>query len=160
LEVAVSTVIAGMVLVMALRTVGSAAVGQFQNAQRSRAQLLAVELLTEISSQVYREPDDTPDFGPESGETTGGTRAAYDDVDDYFGWRASPPTDKAGAELSGLTGWERSVSVKWVDPDDLARAINSDEGVKRVTVSVSRDGVHLVSVATVVTDSWLHPPYE
>src|SRR5678816_1455386 len=45
----------------------------------SRAARLGRDLMEEILSKSYQDPNQTPIFGPESGEAT---RAAFDDVDD------------------------------------------------------------------------------
>jgi hypothetical protein len=47
------------------------------------ASRLARDLLEEISSRSYQDPDQTPVFGPETGETA---RATFDDCDDYHGY--------------------------------------------------------------------------
>ena len=107
----------------------------------------------------YEEPVDTPVFGPEATEDAGGNRTEYDDVDDYHGWVAGPPQERDGTALPGLTGWQRSVSVDYVDPDVPETVVGSDQGVKRVTVTVSRDGTPVVTLRTLVTEAWQPPPY-
>jgi hypothetical protein len=160
LEVVVSTFIVGILLVVAMQTAGSVASGQLRSAEQGRARLLAAELMGEILCQAYEEPVDTPLFGPEPGESASGTRTDYDDVDDYHGWTASPPVDKQGDELTGLAVWQRSVTVALVDPEDLGTVAGEDLGVKRVTVSVTRNGTAAASLTAALTDSWQPPPYE
>jgi len=160
LEVVVSTFIVGILLVVAMQTAGSVASGQLRSAEQGRARLLAAELMGEIFRRAYQEPVDTPLFGPEPGESASGTRTDFDDVDDYHGWSASPPVDKQGNELDGLAAWQRSVTVEFVGPENLGTVAGEDLGVKRVTVSVSRNGTAAASLTAVMTDSWQPPPHE
>lgn len=100
---------------------------------------MASQLLSEIVSMNYAEPDDTPTFGRESGES-GSERSNWDDVDDYEGWLSTPPENAAGVALSNGEGWQREVQVEWVDPANLASISVSDQGLKRITVTVYLDG--------------------
>jgi hypothetical protein len=90
-------------------------------------------------------------LGPEAGEATGGTRANFDDVDDYNGWSASPPVNKEGTPHANASEFMTSVTVDYVDPDDLTHAVGSEMGVKRIGVTVTKDGRTLASFTTVVT---------
>lgn len=153
LEVVISILLVGLLLVAALNTVGSATTGQFSNGEQVRAYLFAQDLLAEILELAYEDPDGSPVFGTESGETSDGTRAAFDDVDDYNAWSASPLVAKDGTPLANASDWQREVSVQFVDPDDLSSLVGSDRGVKRVTVTVSREGTNLASVVAAITDA-------
>ncbi|MBN2477586.1 MAG: hypothetical protein JXB62_23465 [Pirellulales bacterium] len=159
LEVSIASVLVGLVLVVAMQTLGSAMARKLDNGNAGRASLLAHALLAEIVELGYLEPDDTPVFGPEVGETSSGTRTAYDDVDDYHGWSCQPPTAKDGTELPDLDDWQRTVSVQYVDPDDLDAAVGGDQGIKMITVSVAHDGTTLAVMKAFVTDAWQPPPY-
>jgi len=77
-------------------------------------------------------------FGRES--ESGVDRADWDDVDDYHLWSASPPQDRSGTPLPNLTDWQRDVVVEWVDPSNPSVTVGSDQGVKRITVTVRRNG--------------------
>ena len=153
IEVSVSTLLVGLLLVASLKTVGSATSGQFANGQRIQAYLLARALTAEILELPYEDPDDSPTLGPEPGEDSGGTRADFDDVDDYAGWSASPPVRKDDTPLPNMNAWQRTATVEYVDPDDLTRVVGIDLGAKRITVTVSRDGSVLSSVMVIVTES-------
>jgi len=147
-------------LVVALNSVGSATLKQLNNAEQSRAHHLARGLMAEIIGLDYQDPDGTPGFGPESGEDKPGTRANFDDVDDYHGWKASPPEENDGTPLADFAGWLRGVIVEYVSPDDLTRVAGTDKGVKRVTVIVIRNNTEMACLTMIVTDSWQRPPYE
>lgn len=149
-ETLVSIVIVGGLVVVALNTAGAAVVTQNKIGERARGQLLALDLMTEILDQAYKEPGSV-NFGTDSQES-GGSRANYDDVDDYDAWSSSPPEDKAGVNLPGLNDWTREVSVVWVtaaDPAGLPSLVET--GVKRVTVTVSRGGAEMASITAVRT---------
>ncbi len=149
-ETAISILLVGGLVVVALNTVGASVSGRQFTRNRGRGDLLAHHLMGEILRQAYEEPVDTPIWGRESGES-GGSRSAYDDVDDYDGWADSPPEDKDGTDLADLTGWERSVAVEFVDPDSLTTVSATDTGVKRITVTVRRDGVDKAALTSIKT---------
>ncbi len=145
-EVAVSTMLISVVLVGAMNVAGYATRGQLDNKQRAQGKLIANAMLAEILELAYEEPTATPVFGPESGEV----RATYDDVDDYKLFSDSPPLDKQGAALAGGTDLTRSVVVSYVEPNSLTATSNTDQGIKRIVVTVARGGTELVSMTTVV----------
>ncbi len=152
IEVVVSIAIVGVMMVAALNTVGASKLAQQKIGDRGKGALLAQQLMSEILRQHYVEPVDAPGFGRESPES-GGDRADYDDVDDYEGWTSSPPEDKDGTEIPDLNGWQRSVEVDWVSLDDLNTPIGDDESVKRIIVTVKRDGLPVASLTAVRTAS-------
>ena len=137
-EVIISTMLVAVVLVGAMDCVGSVLRGRTATSESVRAKHLAQQLMVEIIGQSYEEPVDTPQFGRES--ESGGDRSDWDDIDDYDAWSSSPPEAKDGAALPNLSGWQREVTVDWVDPNSLSTVSGTDQGVKRVTVLVSRNG--------------------
>ncbi len=58
-------------------------------------------------------------------------------MDDYDGWSASPPQDKWGNVLPGLTGWRQQVSVVYSDPNTPSSTAASDLGLKRITITIT-----------------------
>ena len=158
-EVVVATLIVGIMLVAAMRVVGAAVRGRITMANQERGVLLAQQLMSEIFQADYQEPDDSPVFGPEASET-GGTRAAFDDVDDYHNWDASPPQQKDGTPIPDRADWRRTVTVEFVNRNLLTEVIATDQGVKRITVTVSRSGQVMASLVTVRSEAWQQPPYE
>ena len=149
-EVIISVVIVGTMTVAALNTVGAAKLGNQKTTSRKSGALLAQALMSEILLQDYEEPVDTPDFGRESSES-GGDRIDYDDVDDYDGWSSSPPEYKDGTVIPDLGGWTREVSVAWVNATDLLSTSGSETNVKRITVTVTYNGVQVASLTAVRT---------
>lgn len=139
LEVTTSTLIVGVMLVAAMNTVGTSARSQRSNSDEGRGSLLASDLMTEILTLPYTDPSGSGVMGPETGETTGGTRTAFDDVDDYHNWTATPPQDKQGTAIPNTAGWTQSVQVVLVNPNDLtSTSYGSLVPVKRITVTVSK----------------------
>ena len=146
-EAVVSTAIVGMMFAAGISVVGASRLGQFRLARGQQAHLLAQALMEEVLAQGYSDSEASL-FGTESGEATG-TRAAFDDVDDYNDWSASPPQDKSGSTLDNLEGWRRTVSVAYANPADTGQLVLEDLGVKRITVAVYRDGAALVELVAV-----------
>jgi len=133
IEAVIALAITGGMLVAAKGMIGSAARGrQIQNARRC-GPALARQLLVEVLTAAYVDPNGAPVFGPETGETT---RADFDDVDDYNGWSECPPRRQDGTAMADLAGWRRSVSVQYVNVDNPDQVAGSDTGLKRVTVTV------------------------
>jgi MSHA pilin protein MshD len=159
LEVMLSILILAVMFTAALETVRASLGSQATVFERSRGLLLAQDLMAEILQQKYVEPYETPTFGPEATET-GGTRAGFDDVDDYNNWTESPPQAKDGTVLAGLNGWSRTVRVVRVSPEDFSAVSTVETGVKRVTVTVSHGDKTAASLVMIVTDSWQSPPYQ
>lgn len=146
-EVAISSVIVGVMLVASLRVVGQSFLTQRLNADRATGQFLADALLNEALQYSYMEPGAASSgITRESGELAN-NRSNYDDVDDFNAYNESPPKTKSNSELIGFEKWARNVSVRWVNHADLTQVSSSESGVKRVVVEVRRDGT-LVATAT------------
>jgi hypothetical protein len=141
-EVSASTLLVGALIVTALQCLGSITRGRTSVADDARAEHLAQQLLVEILNDAYRDPGVLPLFGPEVGEpsTVLGPRSGWNDVDDYHGWSESPPQARDGSALANLTGWRREVVVQLVVPNNPANTSLLDQGLKRVTVTVKRNG--------------------
>jgi len=142
-EVTVATVIVGMMIAAALRSLGGATQASRFTAQQAIGQLLADDLMSEIQDTGYSEPTETAVFGIEPSESST-ARGAYDDVDDYDGWDASPPQMKDGTVMTDKANWRRAVAVRYVDDQSLTVQSATDQGVKEITVSVY-DGTKLIT---------------
>ena len=149
-EALVSILIVGVLMTAVLDTVGAGKLGQYKSGDRRVGHLLAQSLMSEILLQHYEEPVDLSSFGPESPETAG-SRADYDDIDDYDKWSASPPQNKDGTEIADRTGWSRTVVVEYADPSDAAQKAGFDSGIKRITVTVTHNDVVVASITAIRT---------
>jgi type II secretory pathway pseudopilin PulG len=147
-EVCFSTVITGVLLVSALEVFRSSVLTGVQTARRGRADALANDLLSEILSQPYVDTDGTGPLGYDSGESSV-NRGDFDDVDDYHNWDESPPQYKNGTTLTYLEGWRRQVSVRYASATDPNVNVGSDQGLKRVTVTISHQGAVLATAVGV-----------
>ncbi len=136
-EVVVSTLIVGLMTVLALGALGSAARSGQSAGNQAIGQALAGDLVAEIIATAYSDPDDDPDFGPETGEDDG-IRSGFDDVDDYHGWSSEPPKYRDGTTIPNREDWRREVTVQYVQPasPSLPTVGSADEGAKRITVVV------------------------
>lgn len=145
-EVLISTLITGLILVGAARLIGGAIDSRMRTEQVHMGTVLAQELMTEVVQAAYEDPEDPGEIGQESGES-GGDRDDWDDVDDYDNWSQTPPEDKAGFAHEGYDDWTRAVTVEYADPDNPNANSASDQGLKRVTVTVrSPDGESTILV--------------
>ena len=152
-EAVISIVVVGVMLVAALNTVAAARLTEQKTGERTRGLLLAEDLMSEILRQHYEDPDLAPgSFGLGGDEVGDGSRALWEDVDDYDGWSASPPQQKDGTELVDFKGWTRSVVVRWADPNDLSQKPLSDAGVKWITVTVTDGNTAVISLDSVRTN--------
>jgi len=93
-----------------------------------------------------------PLFGREVNELLS-SKANYDDVDDFNGWSESPPQDRDGTVMSGLSGWQRSVVVDWVVAADPTQVSLSETGAKRVTVTVKHKGITIATRVAIRTNA-------
>jgi PKD repeat protein len=154
IECTAATLMVGFLLVAALSSAG----GSLRMTQgiddRGRAQRLAGDLMNEILLESYQEPDGSISLGLDPGENTG-NRAVFDDVDDYSNWNASPPTDPYGNILPGLTGWTQTVSVAWANPTTLGSTTSTNTGLKKMTVTISKNGIQLASIVGYRSIAWV-----
>lgn len=144
-----SLVIVGIMLTAAMTVAGQAARTRQAQQEAQRGEGLARQLLTEIETKLYQQPNAvTLLLGPELLET----RATYNDVDDYNGWSESPPAYANGSAIPGFTGWTRAVKVEWVTTNGLLQPGTfstslTETGLKRITVTVTSPSGKVTSIA-------------
>ncbi len=154
IEVVISTLLVGLVLVGAMKCLGGVIRGRVSTSDSARAELLAQQLLTEIMNDAYIDEGGSPLFGPEESTVN---RSAFDDVDDYHLWSANPPEDRNGTALPNLTGWQRDVAVEWVDLANPANTSLTDQSLIRITVTVSRNGTTMATFVSLRSDKYTSP---
>jgi type II secretory pathway pseudopilin PulG len=154
IEVVAATMIVSLMAVAALNALGAATRSAESIGNRAVALGLADDLMSEILPLAYRDPDDSPTFGPEGAESAG-PRTKFDDVDDYHGWNQLPPQYRDGTAIPNRTDWRRRVEVSYVQRDNppLGTAGNVDQGVKRVRVIVEFRGDVLAEQIALRTDA-------
>lgn len=155
-EVAISVMLVGLLMVAALNSMGASRRREGDTVDRLQGQQLASALINEILLQAYQDPQTSgaPIFGLEPGESTG-NRSLFDDVDDYNGWTSSPPKDRSGSAISGLTGWTRSVAVSWIDPVTLSSTASTNTGLKKIAVTTMKNGQTFGSMVAYRSVGWV-----
>ena len=155
IESTVSVLLVGILMIAALQALGASRRRESSSVDSVHAQQLADALMTEILLQAYQEPESgqTRAFGPETGESTG-NRSLFDDVDDYAGWTSAPPNDRSGSAVPGFSDWTRSINVQWADPDSLAPTAASFTGLKKITVTVTKNGKPTASLVSYRSIAW------
>lgn len=138
IEAVIAIAIVGIMLAAALNTVGASRTSQSLTALRRQGHGLAEQLLSEILQQPYQDPVEAASIlGPAASETATGNRTLFNDVDDYDGWKASPPQYRDGSVTAFSSDWQRKVKVCWVNPANLSQKVHADAGVKRIVVEVT-----------------------
>lgn len=150
IEVAVSSVIVGTLMVTSLTVIAASRRSQVFESNRVRGLAIANAMMSEIAQMPLRDPSCDCGFGLESGES-GATRLNHDDVDDYRGWVDSPAQSKNGVALMGYSALSRIVEVDQVANADWRTTSSNYTGVYRVTVIVlseSKEVCRLVGYRT------------
>lgn len=131
-EVAVSTIIVGVMMTAALSAVAASAKERAAMANAATAQALGEALMSEI--------DQVPCGSGAIAVSLGSSnRSAFDDVGDFSGLSDSPPKERDGTAISGVSGFARSVSVTNVSPTTLASG-SPTSGFRKVVVTVTYNG--------------------
>lgn len=134
-EAVISTLLVGLLAVASLRTSASVIRSRQKLSDQRLATALCERYLAEVLQCYYQDPTEvSPNFGTESGESI---RNDFDDVDDYKDLSESPPKTKSGTTLTGYTGWTVNIAVAFVSVTNPNGNPVSDQGLKRVTVTVT-----------------------
>ncbi len=133
LEVVISTLLVGLVVVGSLNALNGSVQTQYAATKLMDGPMLAEQLLAEIMAQPYEDPEEPGGSrGTNSGES-GGNRTTWDDVDDYDGWSKKPPHTKDNTALTEFANWTRESDVWWAERINGNNWI-SDKGLKRIRV--------------------------
>ena len=134
LEVVISALLIGVLIVPALSVFGSITRSYALRGHQATADSLAQDLLSEIVQLRFDDPDPiTRTFGPEDAEST---RADFNDVDDYANLLEEPPTHRDGTDLDRVDDFTRSVTIEFVNVDDPAQVESNETELKRIRVQV------------------------
>ena len=139
IEVVIALLLSGVVIVGSLDVMGGAVKTRVASATYVEGPRLATELLAEVVSRSYEDPEapGTGVFwgiGLEPGEPA--TRSTFDDVDDYWFYRESPPQDSNDLPMTQYNGWTRAVSLAYAQQSDGSFSVAST-GLAKVTVTVT-----------------------
>ena len=136
-EIMVSTAIVGLMVVAALNAAGMSVKTQRLNVDKLTGPGLAQDLMTEILSMPYADPQSpAAAIGVDTGESSA-SRSTFDDVDDYHSLSSSDFKARDGTVRSGYTGWSQAVTVAYADVATGVASGSTDTGLKRVTVTVT-----------------------
>jgi hypothetical protein len=140
-EVVVAMLVVSTMLAASLYAVGASRM----TLTRGNDLVLGGELADDLMGFIYRLPYQSPSgsiLGIEVGNLLA-DKTTLDDVDDFDGYTESPPQYADTTKIPGLTAWSRKVTVQWVKPDDPATVVGTESGVKRIVVTVERNGVEM-----------------
>ncbi|MBS0197533.1 MAG: prepilin-type N-terminal cleavage/methylation domain-containing protein [Planctomycetes bacterium] len=150
-ECVIAAGILGVATVAGLRAAASAATTHRKAVERSTGAALAMGLLEEAAAQPYAGSGGSVIKALRGLLLT--DKSKFVSVDDYDGWRESPPQDASGKPMAGLSGWTRMVSVDPVDPANLDATVNVETGMKRIRVTVFYDGRSVRQESVFVSDA-------
>ncbi len=136
-EVVISTIIVGVLMVSSFTTIAASRRSQVSESNEVRGLAIADALLAEIAQLPMREPSCDCGYGAEAGET-GTNRLNFDDVDDYRNLNDSPPKSRNGTAIAGYTDLTRSVAIDYVTSANWNATTANYFGVYRITVKVLR----------------------
>jgi Tfp pilus assembly protein PilV len=153
IEVMISLVLVSTILLVSLTASANLLRNDTQQRSANQGQLLAAQLLDEVSSMDFRDRFE-PIYGLESNEDAG-DRNTFDDVDDYNGYTAAPPTHRDGTTIDGYQGWSCSVSITPADPDATGittTTSNENSPLRIITVNCTTPSGTTVEAATLVSN--------
>lgn len=155
-EVTISMVIVSIMSMGVIQMTGVSARTRALSTDRVRGLALANDLLAEIQTRHWADPVGGPtSFGTGVGEIDGKTRTLLNDVDDYNGWKQSPPLEIDGDEIPGFDGWTRAVTVEYaaVSGNTVVTSGSFETG-KLITVTVLRNGRLIAEVSAFRALAW------
>ena len=145
IEVVVSTIIVGVLMVSSFSTIAASRRSQVYESDEVRGLAIAEALFAEIAPLPMREPSCDCGYGVETGEA-GANRLNFDDVDDYSSLVDSPPKARNGTACVGYTDLSRRVAIDLVTTADWNATSATYVGVYRITVTVLRGNMEVCRV--------------
>ena len=134
LEIVISALLIGVLIVPALSVFGSITRSYALRGHQATADCLVQDLLSEIVQLRFEDPDPiTRTFGPEDAEST---RADFNDIDDYADLFEQPPTARDGTDLDRVENFTRTVTIEFVNVDDPTQVEATETELKRIRVQV------------------------
>lgn len=146
IEVALATVVVGGLMVAIIRGVAVAGKATSGSADHAQGELLASQLMNEVTGMAFADPSGGTSLGLDPGEAVG-VRTNWDDVDDYHRLN-EVPSEPNGTPLPGLSNWKWKVTVSYADATGPIAAVSVS---KQITVEVSRGGKPLAKLVRVRT---------
>ncbi len=141
LEVVVSLILVSTIILVSMTASANLLRNKAVSMHAIDSRELAFQILDEVTAAEFHDPDDDRIFGREASETAT-NRTDYDDVDDYNGYVASPPTHRDGTAITGLGSWSFRVSVSRAEPVSAGIVGSADDAapLRLVTVTCTSPG--------------------
>ena len=150
-EVGLSTIIIGGLLVAALTAAGTISVSRRRSEVADRAASLATALLDEALTLPYTSSaTGLLGLGPSAAETAAGNRSLYNAVGDYSGLSESTLRNRDGSAVANSTGWRRTVTLTFVESAAPNTESLVDTRCVRVKVTVFGPGATVTPLATAI----------
>jgi len=119
-EAALATVLVATMFAAGMSAAGVAARDRLVQAEIRSGQSLARTLLTEIVEQQYADPSANT-IAPWPGVSVS-DRSNWKHIDDYTAFNESPPKDRWGTPVPGMTGWRWQAALVYVPVPSFAAA--------------------------------------
>lgn len=152
IETVVAMLIISGVLMAAMKAVVSTNRVREAARERTFAVALCEDMLAEACSKKYEDPSAGGLIGTDTNDTV--FPRSMDDVDDYEQVQETPPYQPDFTPVPGSDGWKRVTRVEYVDPANPSTVVASDQGVKRVSVTVSKNGRAVLTLVALRTKAW------
>lgn len=157
MEASTATLVLSLALVTLIPVFILALRSARQMEQITAATQLSAALMEEIAMRRWDTATPRPpvyiagksSLGPDQGETASDKRT-FDDIDDFNGWKESPPRDPAMNPLAAFAAYSSSVTVRYVNPDLTAAGGATD--YKYVSVCTSSRKLKPVCMETIFTN--------
>lgn len=164
IEIMLSLVLVSTLLLVSLTASSNLLRNYAVSEQALDAEQLGGLLLDEITALEF-EDIDSPVYGLEADESDS-NRRSYDDVDDYDGYTAEPPTHRDGRLIAGYEGWSVSVEVTpaWAELEGIRTTTDEDAPLRWITVTSTapsgESSTHSALVSQVPSDLDGYTSYE
>jgi len=154
-EATLAIVVVGGLVVASLSALGGLGAARLVLSDRAYAQAIAAQWEATVKTAAYADPQSpAASWGVDAGESVSDV-STFDDVDDFGGYLEKNPSGPDRKPAAPGDGWkvEISVAAVRVNAGSIAAA-SGDQGLKRVTITVTRSGKVLATRAFVRTSSW------
>ncbi|MDY6913941.1 MAG: prepilin-type N-terminal cleavage/methylation domain-containing protein [Planctomycetota bacterium] len=149
LESLLAVVVLAMAVTAIIMPFTAAATNQQVDARRSLAVGLAQEIMEEILTKPFHDPQGSSSLGPEIGETS---RTLFDNIDDYHGYTEDPggicSFDGAIIDEPESVGLSREVTAGYIYVS--GQDVSEDPTFIRVVVEVKYSDQPLVTLTRLV----------
>ncbi len=150
IEAMAATALVGMGIVALMGAVMSGTRTNQAGKELARGIFLVQEIREWTIGLPFSDPDDADADNP-PGPDGSDPQTYVDDLDDLMGVSYSPPMDGFGSRITDMPDWTQSISITWVNPDDLSQQVTpGSSDIVYVEVSVSHGGKEVISTGWLV----------